>query len=137
MVAEGASVNSDLIALVVGAGVGLAIVVRYAWPHRAEVIQGWKDLLGLASEARPRPMRPAPHPAESPPWTSRKRRLTIALCLLAILGSAAIAVQTGNGTVRLANILVGGILVVATAILLFDPRQPRSRNRGHQRSGWR
>jgi hypothetical protein len=42
-----AAISSDLIYLGIGAAVGLGISVGVAWPHRAELKQGWSDLLGL------------------------------------------------------------------------------------------
>jgi hypothetical protein len=126
---EEGDVNGDLIAVLAGVVIGLAFAVSVVWPRRAEVIQGWRDWLGIeAKPAAPPDQRPLGK--ETRRRNRRTRWLTIAVCLLAIAGSIVVAVQTDDETVRLANIVAGGLLVLATAVLILDVPQRRPDGRG-------
>jgi hypothetical protein len=123
-VAEGTRVSSDLIWALAGFVVGLAITAPIVWRHRTEAIRGWKDALGVQPTTRA-PRKPPERGADRHFWTLGKRRLAISIGLLATLGSAVVAVQTNDATLRLLNIIAGGLLFASTTILIFDPRQKR------------
>jgi hypothetical protein len=114
-----------LAAILVGCGIGLVISGTVLWSVRAELKQGWRErwaeLFGTETEAAASPLPSRPQTSDHP--GGFRRRLAIAIGLVVILGSAFVAVQTNDATIRAVNIVVCVVTALSIGVLLFDPRQ--------------
>jgi hypothetical protein len=113
--------SDGLIALMVGVGIGLVIVIPILWRYHGEIKRTWMEALGLTPSADPiaasEPSRGSHEPRQR---FSGKRRLAIALCLAASLGNAVLALQTGD--TRLLYVFGVAVFATAAGLLSLDGR---------------
>jgi hypothetical protein len=116
-------VSGDLIAILVGAMAGLVASLCFVWPHRKAIKRSWQEALGIQTAP------PASHRPGSSPRTdrgagfSRSRQLAIGVGILATFGSAFVASQSADQSVRLVNVALCAVLGVGTVLLLVDARR--------------
>jgi hypothetical protein len=117
---------TDLAVLLIGVGIGLLIVITVLWSQRATVQHAWRErraeLFGGDGQAEDTPPSPSLIQPAGRAGTFRLRQLAAAVCLLAVLGSALVAIQTSDETVRVVNIALCAILAVGGGMLLFGRR---------------
>lgn len=113
---------SNLAALLTGAGIGAVIGMTALWSLRAELKQGWRqrraELFGAETET-PTSSSASRDQNDRRPEDLKVGRLAIGVSALAALGSAALAVQTSDGTVKAANIVVCAVSLAAIGVLLI------------------
>ncbi len=96
---------SDLAAFLIGAGIGLLVTIAVLWRRRKEVAKAWDQRrVGRRS-------------------TLSHRALTIGVHALAALGSAYVAIETGDGAVRAICLLVCLVAVASIGALLMQSRR--------------
>jgi hypothetical protein len=116
---------SDLAAILVGCGIGLVISGTVLWSVRTELKQGWRERRAepFGEEAETAPSEPPSRPPTSHSGGVRQRRLAIVIGLLVIFGSAFVAIQTNDATIRAVNIVVCVVTALSIGVLFFGPRQ--------------
>jgi hypothetical protein len=97
---------TDIAVFLVGVGIGLLVTIAILWRRRDEVARAWQQRGENTS-------------AKLPSHT----RLTIAIHVLAALGSAYLAIEASDGAVRAVSLFVCVVAVASIGVLLLQSRR--------------
>lgn len=91
---------SDLAVVLLGFGIGLVIVATFFWFERVALRRGLQqrraELFGETGQIENVSDSPSPIQPDGEAETFQHRRLGLAVCLIAFLGSAVLAIQTSD-----------------------------------------
>lgn len=118
---------SDLGAFAVGIVVGLVFVLAVLWRSRGGVRRAWGKMRGFPSEVSASAAERSATKAEGwekLPWL---RLLAIVMGLVAAVGSAVVAIETHDPTVRAVNVVAALVFAVGSALVLVNWSLPRGK----------
>jgi len=111
-------VSTDAIALLIGAALGLVVVGVVVWEHRREVIEGYRNLLGLPQTVQTGSIaRSSPSGARRP---RSDRLLALSVCA-AVIGSVVVAAVTDSSTTRTVSIVAAAVGLLILLALTLAP----------------
>jgi hypothetical protein len=114
---------SDLAAVLVGFGIGAVITFVILWSERDALRRGLRqrraELFGEESITENVTGSSSSTQASEKVGEFRHRQLAVAVCVVAVIGSAFVAGQTSDETVRVVNIALCAILAAGGGMLLF------------------
>lgn len=117
---------SDLAVVLLGFGIGLVIVATFFWFERDALRRGLQqrraELFGENGQIENVSDSPSPIQPDGEAEAFQHRRLGLAVCLIAFLGSAVLAIQTSDETLRIVHIALCATLAVGGGVLIFSRR---------------
>ena len=116
--------SSDLIAIAIGLSLGVGISVAVIWPHRAELVSRYRELLGIGTQQDEEPQQPGPQPVED--VSPSTNWVAVLICSVAIVGNVVVAVITEDQLVRVVNIVSAAVFALAVSTMLIATKRASS-----------